>query len=159
MIRLKIPKQLSTSATVKMSRIRRHWKKKCDVTEKKKCQEIFNSADSIFSSQWVSYPAIWRWHKATVQTICAKFLEKQLCWDTFSVFLNLKGCNFIIKEVRRSCCPMTFEKFSRTVTQHICLAVSGGSAILAILIKTLRRDFLYYVYWYNYWTKIRKSRN
>ena len=41
---------------------------------------------------------------------------------------------------------MTFAKFFRTVTQHICLAVSGVSAILAILIKTLRKDFLYYVY-------------
>ena len=29
---------------------------------------------------------------------------------------------------------------------NTCLAVSGVSAILAILIKTLRRDFLYYVY-------------
>ena len=69
-----------------------------------------------------------------------------MCWGTFSVFLELKGCNFIIKEVRRRCCPVTFAKCFKTVTQHLCVAASGVSAILVMVEKTLQRDFLYYVY-------------
>ena len=88
---------------------------------------------------------MWRWHKTTIQIICAKFTEKQLCWGTFSVFLKLKGCNFIIKEIRRRCCPVTFAKFLKTVTQHLCVAASGVSAILVMLEEPLRRNFLYYV--------------
>ena len=89
---------------------------------------------------------MWRWHKTTIQIICAKFTEKQLCLGTFSVFLKLKGCNVIIKEIRRRCCPVTFAKFFKTVTQHLCVAASGVSTILVIVEKPLRRDFLYYVY-------------
>ena len=72
--------------------------------------------------------------------------KKQLCWGTLSVFLKLKGSSFNIKEVRRRCCPVTFAKFFKTVTQHLCVAASGASAILVMVEKPLRRDFLYYVY-------------
>ena len=41
---------------------------------------------------------------------------------------------------------MTFAKIFRTVTQHLCVAASGASTILVMVKKTLRIDFLYYVY-------------
>ena len=75
-----------------------------------------------------------------------KVHRKKMCWGTFSVFLELKGCNFIITEVRRRCCPVTFAKFFKTVTRHLRVATSGISAILVMVEKPLRIDFLNCVY-------------
>ena len=64
----------------------------------------------------------------------------------FEYFWRLESCNFIIKEVRHGCCPVSFSKFFIVVIHHLCATASGISTILVIVIKTLKRCFLYYVY-------------
>ena len=85
--------------------------------------------------------------------------KKQLCWGTFSVFLKLKGCDFIIKGVRRRCCPMTFAKFFRMFTQNMSGCFWSLCYTGHISRNFEKRFFVCLLYWYNYWTKIRKSRN
>ena len=126
-----------------------------------KCQELFTSADSIFASQWISHPAIWKW---CVKQLFRQFVQnsqKSTCAGVpFEHFWRLDNSNFIIKEVGHRCCPETFAKFFRTVLLYLCAAASGVCTILAIVIKTFKRGFFICLRCrYGCWTKIRNSRN
>ena len=126
-----------------------------------KRQEMFTSADSIFASHWISHPAVWKW---CVKQLFRQFLQnsqKTTCAGVpFEDFWRLDNSNFIIKEVRRRCCPETFAKFFRTVLLYLGAADSGVSTVLAIVIKTFKRGFLLCLRCrYGCWTKIRNPRN
>ena len=99
--------------------------------------------------------------KTAVQTILQSSQKNTCAGVLFEYFLRLKGCKFIIKEVRLRSCPVALAKhFQKGYTTPMCdciwsLCYTGHSN------KNFKQRVfvLCLLYQYGYWIKIGKSRN